>query len=216
MPKLWIRTAGTFVDAVLVLGCSRGAERSEKLQAPSPLEIFGTPNPHADIAVRLETTEGVVHCTLSPAGAPRGVAAFIGLATGRASFRDVRTGKLAKRPYYDGLAFFRAIPSVLVQSGCPRGDGTGHPGFRVPVEARAGDEASLRSPGVLVLARYTRRRAGSIPIHPFRVTCTEVSSGSRSATCTISRAPSPFWASARTWTWSCASPKRGRAAKSRC
>lgn len=150
MPK----RAATFVAAALLLGCSRDAGRDEKLQAPSPLEIFGTMDPQAEIAVRLETTEGTVRCALSPAGAPRGVATFVGLATGRAAFRDVRTGKIAKRPYYDGLTFFRAIPAVLVQSGCPRGDGTGHPGFRFPVEARAGDAVSLRSPGALVLARY--------------------------------------------------------------
>lgn len=153
---------------VCFVGCHGRGERDERLEAPSSLEVFGTPDPQTAIAVRLETTEGIVHCTLSSVGAPRGVAAFVGLATGRVAFRDLRSGKIAKRPYYDGLTFFRAIPSVLVQSGCPRGDGTGHPGFRFPVEVRPGDEATLSSPGALVLARYNAPPGRVDPSPPAR------------------------------------------------
>jgi peptidyl-prolyl cis-trans isomerase B (cyclophilin B) len=37
---------------------------------------------------------------------------------------------LAKRGYYDGLAFHRVIPDFMVQGGCPHGTGTGGPGYR--------------------------------------------------------------------------------------
>jgi peptidyl-prolyl cis-trans isomerase B (cyclophilin B) len=37
---------------------------------------------------------------------------------------------LAKRGYYDGLAFHRVIPDFMVQGGCPLGTGTGGPGYR--------------------------------------------------------------------------------------
>jgi peptidyl-prolyl cis-trans isomerase B (cyclophilin B) len=55
---------------------------------------------------------------------------------------------------YRDLAFFRAIPDALVQSGCPVGDGTGHPGYRLAVESSADDSQRLARPGALLLARY--------------------------------------------------------------
>ena len=41
---------------------------------------------------------------------------------------------LAKKGYYDGLTFHRVIPTFVVQGGCPKGTGTGGPGYNIKCE----------------------------------------------------------------------------------
>lgn len=78
----------------------------------------------------------------------------VGLAAGRAPFRAA-SGEVVRRPYYRDMRFFRAIDGVLVQTGCPLNNGTGHPGYRIPVEPDPADGERLARPGALFLARYT-------------------------------------------------------------
>ncbi len=42
--------------------------------------------------------------------------------------------KLAKQGFYNGLTFHRVVPDFVVQGGCPKGDGTGGPGWTIPAE----------------------------------------------------------------------------------
>lgn len=78
----------------------------------------------------LETSQGNIVCQLFEKEAPQTVANFIGLAEGTKEFTDPKTGKKAKRPFFDGLAFHRVIPNFMIQGGCPLGTGTGGPGYR--------------------------------------------------------------------------------------
>ncbi|MGI8972601.1 MAG: peptidylprolyl isomerase [Gaiella sp.] len=63
----------------------------------------------------LYTSEGPVELELYPGEAPKTVENFT---------------KLAGDGFYDGLTFHRVIPDFMVQAGCPRGDGTGGPGYQ--------------------------------------------------------------------------------------
>ena len=56
---------------------------------------------------------------------------------------------LAKKGFYNGLTFHRVVPDFVVQGGCPKGDGTGDPGYKIPAEFN--EQKHLR--GSLAMAR---------------------------------------------------------------
>jgi peptidyl-prolyl cis-trans isomerase B (cyclophilin B) len=41
---------------------------------------------------------------------------------------------LAKKGFYNGLNFHRVVPDFVVQGGCPKGTGTGGPGYQIKAE----------------------------------------------------------------------------------
>jgi peptidyl-prolyl cis-trans isomerase B (cyclophilin B) len=41
---------------------------------------------------------------------------------------------LARKGFYNGLTFHRVVPDFVVQGGCPKGNGTGGPGYTVKAE----------------------------------------------------------------------------------
>ena len=66
---------------------------------------------------------------------------------------------LAGKRFYDGLTFHRVIPDFVIQGGCPRGDGTGGPGYTIPCETSAGPQNHDR--GVLSMAHRGKDTGGS-------------------------------------------------------
>jgi peptidylprolyl isomerase len=60
-----------------------------------------------------------------------------------------RIKELVRQKFYDGVPFHRVIDGFMVQTGCPRGDGTG--GSGQPLKAEFNDKTHLR--GVCSMAR---------------------------------------------------------------
>ncbi len=63
--------------------------------------------------------------------------------------------KLVKKGFYNGLTFHRVIPGFMIQGGCPKGNGTGGPGWNIKGEFSAnGVKNDLKhTRGVLSMAR---------------------------------------------------------------
>lgn len=67
--------------------------------------------------------------------------------------------KLAKDGFYDGLTFHRVLPDFVVQGGCPKGNGTGGPGYKIDCELDGDNQYHDR--GVLSMAHAGRNTGGS-------------------------------------------------------
>ena len=98
----------------------------------------------ANPTVTLRTTLGDIRFELFRDRAPKTAANFL---------------TLLKKGFYDGLTFHRVIPGFMIQGGCPKGDGTGGPGYTIPDEF----EPTLRhdGPGVVSMANAGPNTGGS-------------------------------------------------------
>lgn len=97
---------------------------------------------HPIVTIEMENG-GVIRAELYPEIAPKSAANFI---------------DLVKKGFYDGLTFHRVIKGFMIQGGCPKGDGTGGPGYTIFGEFKQnGFENPLKhTRGVLSMARAGR------------------------------------------------------------
>ena len=88
----------------LTTGCTAGSATHGATRADTIALLGGT------YAAKIKTNLGEIHVELYADKAPKAVTNFV---------------ELAKKGFYDGLTFHRAIDGFVIQGGDPRGDGTG-------------------------------------------------------------------------------------------
>ncbi len=128
--NLMLRSAAIFLFSALIpLGLAENGGPYDDL-GPGLFAVF-------EIEFTGEEGEdafGEFVCELYFDQTPMTVANFVGLAEGTQRWIDMNTLALRSRPFYDGLIFHRVEPGFVIQSGSPRGDGSGGPGYFFPDE----------------------------------------------------------------------------------
>ena len=135
----------------------------------------------------IETNVGRIVVDFYPDDAPNTVANFI---------------KLADQGFYDNLTFHRVIKGFMIQGGCPKGDGTGGPGYTIKAEFNSrkhlAGTVAMAHDGVWMLGR-TNEAGVKWGIAPFPVRKTPVSYGQYSGLVmtTMSKNKDQAWQ----WQW---------------
>jgi peptidyl-prolyl cis-trans isomerase B (cyclophilin B) len=92
----------------------------------------------------IKTQRGTIKLNLFDAKAPKTVENF---------------ETLVKTNFYNGLTFHRVIEEFMIQTGCPKGDGTGGPGYQFDDEFHK--DLKHDSPGILSMANAGPNTNGS-------------------------------------------------------
>ncbi len=95
------------------------AEMMEKVQKMWGDVVFKKGSKPVEYLVTFETDAGNIQIEFIPKVAPNHVRSFI---------------CLSKVGFFDGLIFHRCIPGMVIQGGCPIGDGRGFPGYCLKAE----------------------------------------------------------------------------------
>ena len=120
-----------FVALLLAIGCTRTTETPGSGGSPATEVDMSQ---YEKLQAVIETEKGNIIVVFYPKDAPKTVANFV---------------TLAKKGFYNGLAFHRVVPDFVVQGGDPLGTGEGGPGYTIPAEFN--QQKHLR--GTLAMAR---------------------------------------------------------------
>ncbi len=93
---------------------------------------------------RFETSKGTFDIELFEDKAPKTTGNFI---------------TLVEKGFYNGLIFHRVIDGFMIQGGCPKGDGTGGPGYTIPDEFHP--DLRQSGEGILSMANAGPNTGGS-------------------------------------------------------
>lgn len=94
--------------------------------------------------VKISTTKGDIVVELFENEAPETVGNFV---------------SLVENKFYDGLSFHRVLPGFMAQGGCPIGDGTGDPGYKIYCECYK-DDHRKHFRGSLSMAKGASKDSG--------------------------------------------------------
>ncbi|HTT26512.1 MAG TPA: peptidylprolyl isomerase [Thermoplasmata archaeon] len=98
----------------------------------------------ANPTVRLKTTLGDIDLEIFQDKAPKTAKNFL---------------DLVGKGFYTNILFHRVIPGFMIQGGCPKGDGTGGPGYEIPDEFHP--DLKHSGPGILSMANAGPNTGGS-------------------------------------------------------
>ena len=143
--KFTTKFAALAVSTVLLAGTVLTVAQTTSPTTPPPTRKMYDAPPKMTIDVdkkytaTIDTDKGKIVCELFPKDAPKTVNSFV---------------FLSKEKFYDGLTFHRVVkdPSpFVIQGGDPNGDGSGGPGYTLPLEAA--NNPHLHDTGALAMAR---------------------------------------------------------------
>ena len=157
--------------AVALLSCKDNAAPPATAAPPQPkaaarepeakdvIPMANIPQGNGDLYAVFQTSRGNIVVKLFEKEAPKTVANFVGLATGKQEWVDPHNGQKSKAKLYDGTVFHRVIPQFMIQGGDPLGTGTGGPGYRFEDEFQSGRK--FDRPGLLAMANAGPNTNGS-------------------------------------------------------
>jgi peptidyl-prolyl cis-trans isomerase A (cyclophilin A) len=146
LPKLAGLPAALLLSFPLAL-CAQTA--SPSAQANSQAGAGREPG----LYLTFQTDKGNIACKLFEKESPITVGKMVGLAVGKISYIDPRTGQQNRNKFFDGLTFHRVIPGFMIQGGDPLGTGTGGPkGPGFPYQNETTPGLTFNVPGRLAMA----------------------------------------------------------------
>src|SRR5512137_2509554 len=147
-----------------------------KIALVAAAALFALPALAEDLYATFDTSAGKIGVKLLPGEAPKTVANFVDLATGKKEWIDPKTGEKVKKPLFDGTLFHRVIPDFMIQGGDPltqgaaigatstpqgRPFGTGGPGYKFEDELPKPPAKTFEDPCVLAMANSGADTNGS-------------------------------------------------------
>ena len=141
--------SGKFDEAAVHLKAAEKVENTQTEQVKlclAELNLRAAEQAADDLPrVKITTTKGDVVVELFENEAPGAVGNFV---------------SLVEKNFYEGLTFHRVLDGFMAQGGCPKGDGTGGPGYKIYCECYK-PEYRRHFRGSLAMAHSGRNTGGS-------------------------------------------------------